>query len=734
MKSPLGRLTFAAAVLWMGLPVASGYQAISGKPVYDHHVHILSPQLVADWKALGVEFSREDAAYTDPALIFESQNISGAFLVSMAHLYASPETEFPIPEGADAGNIEQQRVARENDMIARAVAQFPDRAVGFFSVNPLRDYAFAEMNRCYMRGLGGIKLHLPACGVDLREAEHVEKLKNVFRWAADNRMPVLLHLFTAEPAGDVRALSRMFWREVVGPCEGLELYLAHLGAAGGFRTASAILMEEYELYQASGQASPGQSLSFDLSGAILVDETDGIPPTSDEDSGKLASAMKRIGLERFLFASDFPVFSVATSVSALRDRLGLTEEEFQRLMNNHAPAFDRLKAEGFSPSQDALPVAPPEDAVVLLDGQGTNLFLSRNGGPMDWEIAAGVVTSTPNGDHSNHIVSDFHFRDAEIHVEFLVPEETAGNSGVYLHGGYELQILNSWGKEEVTAQDIGSLYGFAPPLVNAAREPGQWQVCDIRYRAPRLDDAGNISEAGELSAWMNGQLVQNKTRFGEPKSGFRPFLYRTTDYVRSLAEQYRETQVGPLFLQDHGNPVRFRNVWIRPLDNEGFRNSERRAANLEKSVQELHDVVGTWTVDTEFLGDDGSVARAVSGSYHFEWVVADRVLAGRSEMPDPGMASAILFYVRESDQKIEMSTVGADGKLWVMTGRMGDDTRYSGEFDTADGGKSRLRFTRYNATASGFESKMEYTDDGGKTWKPGNHQTFRDRQPIPAGK
>jgi|GEM_PF-439900 len=720
------RFVAAVALLFAsGSLPASGQVASDSAPRYDHHVHLLSPQLLSDWKSLDAEFSRGDVDYTEVERIFESQKIDGAFLVSMAHLYSSPEMQFSVPEGADPKKLERERVVRENDFIARSVARYPDRAVGFFSVNPLSDYATDEMNRCFQRGLTGMKLHLPACGVDLREAVHVKKMQESFQWAARKHVPVLLHLFTPEPDGDVRALSRLFWKEVVGPCAELELHLAHLGAASGFNAASATVLEEFELYQQSNDAAEGQRVFFDLSGAILAEETDGIPPTSQESCQRLATYIKRIGLERFLFASDYPVFSKSATVDALRAGLGFPPEEFRTLLNNRSSVFERLEADRFLPSQDPIPVPVPADAIALLVDQGTNLFLGRNGGPVDWAIENGVATSTPNGQHANHIVSDIHFQDAEIHVEFLIPAETAGNSGIYLHGSYELQILNSWGKEAVTEQDVGSLYGFAAPLVNAARPPDEWQVLDIRYRATRRDETGKISEEGEVSAWLNGQLVQNKTRFGEPKSGFRPFIYRTTDYVRSLAEQYRKTQTGPLFLQDHGNPVQFRNVWIRPLDDKAFRNSDRRAKNLEYSVQELRDAVGDWTVETEFLTEDGSVARTVTGTCKFDWVVEDRLLSGTTTIPELQMALAIMFYVSEATQKIEMTSVGADGKLWVMTGEFGDDTRYTQEYDSDDGQKSQLRFTRFKVTENGFESKMEYTEDCGKSWKPGNHQVFR---------
>lgn len=146
---------------------------------------------------------------------------------------------------------------------------------------------------------------------------------------------------------------------------------------------------------------------------------------------------------------------------------------------------------------------------------------------------------------------------------------------------------------------------------------------------------------------------------------------------------------------------------------------------LQRSTEQLRSSVGRWDVVTEFLNEDGSVAKAAAGTYAFSWVVPDRVVAGRSDIPELDQTAGILFYVNEKKALIEMVSVGADGRLWIMTGPLGGEERLSQEFPTTDGGTLRLRFTRYNIAADSFESRMEYTQDGGKTWKPGNHQVFR---------
>ncbi len=147
------------------------------------------------------------------------------------------------------------------------------------------------------------------------------------------------------------------------------------------------------------------------------------------------------------------------------------------------------------------------------------------------------------------------------------------------------------------------------------------------------------------------------------------------------------------------------------------------------AIGQLQHAIGKWSVTTEFLNPDGSIARTVKGAYQFSWVITDRVVRGESEIPELKLRSAILFYVNEKRQVIEMVSVGGDGFLWVMTGAAGSEARTTQPFPTADGKTSQLRFTRYNVKPDSFESRMEYTTDGGKTWLPGNHQQFNRSSP-----
>lgn len=153
--------------------------------------------------------------------------------------------------------------------------------------------------------------------------------------------------------------------------------------------------------------------------------------------------------------------------------------------------------------------------------------------------------------------------------------------------------------------------------------------------------------------------------------------------------------------------------------------SEIASAPLTSAVQQLRHSVGLWNVTTTQFDDRGEVARVGSGTYRFDWVVPDRVLSGRSDMAEWKQSAGILFYVNPERSTIEMTSVGPDGQLWVMTGPAGGETRVTPPTALPDGRKVQLRFTRFNVSANSFESRMEASYDGGASWRPGNHQSFK---------
>ncbi len=191
------------------------------------------------------------------------------------------------------------------------------------------------------------------------------------------------------------------------------------------------------------------------------------------------------------------------------------------------------------------------EKIYLFDGTAESLkkWHHRDGSrDVNWTVEDGILT-VKNQD----IVSDETYGDAHIHVEWREPDmpdctgQAKGNSGVYIHGCYELQVLDSYGIEEPTYSDCGAIYSFYPPLTNACKPALEWQTYDIYLRAPRFNEDGSIKENARATILQNGICVQNNV-----------VLYPTPGSITGddpVAE-------GPLLLQDHGNAVSFRNVWV----------------------------------------------------------------------------------------------------------------------------------------------------------------------------
>lgn len=202
---------------------------------------------------------------------------------------------------------------------------------------------------------------------------------------------------------------------------------------------------------------------------------------------------------------------------------------------------------------DSISVPPPHRAVVLFDGKNLEHWVQRrSGAPAAWPLEDGAMI-TQGGDIQTLEL----FQDFFLHLEFRVPDsppevkgQGRGNSGVYLQGRYEIQVLDSWGILEPGQGDCGALYNYAAPLVNACKRPEEWQSYDIVFRAPRFDAQGKLSEQARVTVLQNGLVIQNNILLNGQTGG-------------AINEDYAEP--GPLLLQDHGNPVRFRNVWILPL-------------------------------------------------------------------------------------------------------------------------------------------------------------------------
>ena len=203
-------------------------------------------------------------------------------------------------------------------------------------------------------------------------------------------------------------------------------------------------------------------------------------------------------------------------------------------------------------------IAPPADAVVLFNGTSLDRWMSAGGSPAKWRVDNGAFVAVPG---SGTLSTKDSFGDVQLHIEWSAANppvgkgQDRGNSGVFFGGDrYEIQVLDS--RDNVTYADgqAGSIYGQFPPLVNPARVPGEWQVYDIVYHRPRFNADGSLKSAARFTVFFNGVLVQDNMEAVGP-----------TTYMKRTPYSAHADKL-PITLQDHGHPVRFRNVWLRNLE------------------------------------------------------------------------------------------------------------------------------------------------------------------------
>jgi hypothetical protein len=203
---------------------------------------------------------------------------------------------------------------------------------------------------------------------------------------------------------------------------------------------------------------------------------------------------------------------------------------------------------------------PPSDAVVLFDGKDLAEWRMGDGGPAKWKLAAGYFEVVPG---TGQLYTRRVFGDCQLHVEFAEPapprgsDQDRGNSGVFLQGLYEVQVLDSYRSNTYADGQAAAVYGQFPPLVNASRPPGEWQSYDIVFHRPRFDASGKLLRPARLTVLHNGVLVQDDVVLSGPTGHHqRPAYAPGPDQL-------------PLSLQDHDHPVRYRNIWIRELPGAG---------------------------------------------------------------------------------------------------------------------------------------------------------------------
>ncbi len=197
---------------------------------------------------------------------------------------------------------------------------------------------------------------------------------------------------------------------------------------------------------------------------------------------------------------------------------------------------------------------PPSDATVLFDGSDFSGWVGRGDVEVGWRLVGGAMEATRTGD----IKSRAHFGDCQLHLEWCSPQEARGdsqgrgNSGVFLMGQYEIQVLDSYDNRTYADGHAGAIYGQHPPFVNASRKPGEWQTYDLIFIAPRFEGEKVIRPA-YITLIHNGILVHHH----------RELLGKTGH--KTMPSYVPHPPKGPIILQDHGDPVRYRNIWVREI-------------------------------------------------------------------------------------------------------------------------------------------------------------------------
>jgi hypothetical protein len=203
------------------------------------------------------------------------------------------------------------------------------------------------------------------------------------------------------------------------------------------------------------------------------------------------------------------------------------------------------------------PTPPPPGAVVLFDGTDLSHWRNGKGEQAEWKLLDGGVMEVVRG--TGDIRSTDEFGDAHIHIEWCAPAEVKGsgqgrgNSGLFIMDRYEIQILDCYENPTYADGTAGAVYGEFPPLANVCRKPGEWNIYDVMWTAPRFDGE-TLKTPAYVTVIFNGVVVQNHTEL----------IGATSHKVVGTYKAHPDK--APLRLQDHGDPVRFRNIWVRPIE------------------------------------------------------------------------------------------------------------------------------------------------------------------------
>jgi hypothetical protein len=294
------------------------------------------------------------------------------------------------------------------------------------------------------------------------------------------------------------------------------------------------------------------------------------------------------------------------------------------------------------PGDQTQPGKAPSDAIVLFNGSDLSQWSDVEGKPTKWIVRDAVMECVRG---SGYIRTLRNFGDCQLHVEWATPSKPdgtsqgRGNSGVFLGGmRYEVQVLDSYQNKTYADGSAASVYGQYPPLVNVSRGPGKWQTYDILYTAPRFEPDGKLKAAARVTVFHNGVLVQNNVEVTGP-----------TGWI-DRAPYAAHPQKQPIAFQDHGNPVRYRNVWVRELGQTG-----RAEHTLSREL--LDSYAGKYEGAPDVLRDGDQLTVNLGGVKLFFFA-----------------ESLTKFFCKTTDVQMEFKP-GGDGKVAEMVWSLGGDEK-----------------------------------------------------------
>lgn len=293
----------------------------------DRHVHFLSPQLIEMWKNMGIPFSKSDEKYNNIDTIINTLGTKNITLVSMSYVFSSAEFS------SDTSNV-YALMQNENNYLSALKQKHPSTIKAYYGIDPLHELALNEVKRCHQElKLDGIKLHFNASQVYLTEPEHLNKVREVFAYAAQNNIPVLLHFDNSHPkfgARDVQILAD----SVLSNLPFVELQIAHFGTSGGFNAKTKDVMNAFVTLFNNNHPIAKQQITFDISAVCLTKDSEGIPKLTPAEIAELSELCRKIGFDKIVFGTDYPLYNAEEYLTVLKTNLKLTEQELQQLLKN----------------------------------------------------------------------------------------------------------------------------------------------------------------------------------------------------------------------------------------------------------------------------------------------------------------------------------------------------------------------------------------------------------------